>query len=118
MAGLTFDAGFAADHHLFSRWGNGTGTYNVDFINRQGGGVATVPGSSGSSPNAVGLQAAGSISAGKVGTNAPGAALTQALEVAINDNNAARGTRGPESGHGARPAAGNTGIGISLGPAG
>jgi len=87
--GLTFDAGFAADYHLFSRWASGSSPYNVDFINRQGGGSAQVPGSSGSSPNAVGLQAAGSILAGNVATNASGSALTQTLEFAINDNNAA-----------------------------
>jgi len=87
--GLTFDTGFAADYHLFSRWGSGSGPYNVDFVNRQGGGSAQVPGSSGASPNAVGLQTAGSIPAGNVGTNASGTALTQALEFAINDNNSA-----------------------------
>jgi len=87
--GLTFDSGFAADYHLFSRWGSGSSPYNVDFINRLGGGVAQVPGSSGSSPNAVGLQAAGSIAAGNVSANASGTALTQTLEFAINDNNSA-----------------------------
>src|SRR5437764_1394374 len=85
-AGLTFDAGFAADYHLFSRWGSGSSPYNVDFINRAGGGSAQVPGSSGSSPNAVGLVAAGSIPAGNIATNASASALTQALEFAINDN--------------------------------
>jgi hypothetical protein len=89
MAGLTFDSGFTADYHLFSQWGSGTGPYQVDFVNRQGGGNATVPGSTGSSPNAAGLIAAGVIAAGNVGTNASGTALTQNLEFAINDNNAA-----------------------------
>jgi hypothetical protein len=89
MAGLTFDTGFNADYHLFSRWGSGTSPYEADFVNRSGGGSAQVPGSTGSSPNAVGLQAAGVIAAGNVGTNASGTALTQNLEFAINDNNAA-----------------------------
>ena len=34
MAGLTFDTGFTADYHLFSRWGSGTSGYEADFINR------------------------------------------------------------------------------------
>jgi len=89
MNGLTFDTGFTADYHLFSRWGSGTGPYEADFVNRSGGGSAQVPGSAGATPNAVGLQAAGVISAGNVGTNASGTALTQNVEFAINDNNAA-----------------------------
>jgi hypothetical protein len=114
MVGLTFDAGFAADYHLFSRWGSGSSPYNVDFINRQGGGVAQVPGSSGSSPNAVGLQAAGSISAGNVATNASGTALTQALEFAINDNNAAGVSGGSAAANVADAAAVTTGMEFSI----
>lgn len=89
MGGLTFDTIFTADYHLFSRWGSGTGAYEVDFVDRQGGGSFMVPGSSGASPNAVGLIAAGSIAAGSVGPNASGSALTQSLEFAINNNNTA-----------------------------
>ncbi|HEX3598742.1 MAG TPA: PEP-CTERM sorting domain-containing protein [Lacipirellulaceae bacterium] len=89
MAGLTFDTGFNADYHLFSRWGSGTSGYEADFINRSGGGIAQVPGSTGASANAVNLQAAGFIPAGNIGTNASGTALTQNLEFAIDDNNAA-----------------------------
>jgi hypothetical protein len=86
---LTFDSGFTADYHLFSRWGSGTSGYEADFVNRNGGGSAQVPGSTGASANAVNLQTAGFIPAGNVGTNASGTALTQNLEFAINDNNAA-----------------------------
>lgn len=114
-AGLTFDAGFAADYHLFSRWGSGTGSYNVDFINRQGGGSAQVPGSSGSSPNAVGLIAAGSIAAGNVATNASATALTQNLDFAINDNNAAGvGGSSPNAANMADAAAVLTGMEFSI----
>jgi hypothetical protein len=89
MVGLTFDTGFTADYHLFSRWGSSSGSYNVDFIDRQGGASASVPGSTGASPNAVNLIAAGQIpaGAGAIGPNASGPALTQPLEFAINDNN-------------------------------
>jgi hypothetical protein len=90
MGGLTFDSGFTADYHLFSRWGSGTSPYEVDFVDRNGGAPAQVPGSNGASANAVGLVAAGTILAGQVGTNnASATALTQNLDFAINDNNAA-----------------------------
>lgn len=89
MAGMTFDAGFEADYHLFSRWGGGgtPGPYEVDFVNRQGGVNAMVPGAHGVSGNPVGLIAAGQISAGNVGPNASGSSLTEDLFFAINDNN-------------------------------
>lgn len=89
MGGLTFDTGFTADYHLFSAWGSGTSGYEVSFVNRNGGGSAQVPGSSATSANAVNLIATGVIPAGNIGTNASGTALTQNLEFAINDNNAA-----------------------------
>jgi hypothetical protein len=114
MTGLTFDAPFAADYHLFSRWGSGNGAYNVDFVNRQGGGVAIVPGSTSSSPNAVGLQATGTILAGNVGTNASGTALTQNLEFAINDNNAAGVSGGNGAANVADAAAVMTGMEFSI----
>jgi hypothetical protein len=101
MSGLGFDTGFEADYHLFSRWGSTTGSYEVDFVNRSGGAIAMVPGSSEGSPNAVGLVAIGAIPAGDVGPNASGTALTQALHFAINDNNA-----GGVSGDVANPVAG------------
>lgn len=87
MGGMTFDGRFTADYHLFSRWGSGTGPYEVDFINRQGGVNAMVPGSTGSGNNAVGLISSGMIPAGNVGPNASGSALSQDLFFAINNNN-------------------------------
>jgi hypothetical protein len=43
FGGLTFDSGFAADYHLFGRWGGGNGnTFEVDIANRSGGGNASV----------------------------------------------------------------------------
>ncbi|MCC6357566.1 MAG: PEP-CTERM sorting domain-containing protein [Phycisphaerales bacterium] len=87
FAGMTFDAGFTADYHLFSRWGSGNGQYEVDFINRQGGANAQVPGSHGNGNPAIGLISTGTILAGNIGPNASGSALTQNLQFAINDNN-------------------------------
>lgn len=114
LSGLTFDAGFTADYHLFSRWGGGTSPYDVDFVDRQGGASASVPGSKGSSPNAVGLVAAGTILAGNVGTNASGSSLTQNLEFAINNNNAAGVAGGSGAADQTAAAAVTTGMEFSI----
>jgi len=114
LGGLTFDTGFAADYHMFSRWGSGTGPYTVDFVNRNGGGSAMVPGSTGSSGNAVGLTAAGSILAGNLGPNASGTALSQNLDFAINDNNALGVIGGTGAANMAAAAAVTTGMEFSI----
>jgi hypothetical protein len=90
LGGLTFDAGFTADYHLFTRWGGGNtpGPYEADFVNRQGGASVMVPGSSEATGATGGLIKSGFIPAGDVGTNASGSALTQNLEFAINNSNA------------------------------
>lgn len=91
MGGLTFDTGFEADYHLYSRWGGGAtpGPYEVDFINRQGGVNAMVPGSAAVGGATMGLVSNGMIAAGSVGPNASGAALSQDLFFAVNNNNTA-----------------------------
>jgi hypothetical protein len=114
LNGLTFDTGFEADYHLFSRWAGGTDPYVVDFVDRQGGGSAMVPGSSAASAPAVGLIAAGSIPAGNVGPNASGTALSQALEFAINDNNAAGVMGGTGAANAAAALAVTTGMEFSI----
>jgi hypothetical protein len=114
MGGMTFDTGFNADYHLFSRWGSGSGPYQVDLVNRMGGGSAMVPGSTGSSPNAVGLIASGMISAGNVGPNASGTALTQNLLFAINDNNTGGVTGGTGAADMMAAAAVTTGMEFSI----
>lgn len=114
MGGMRFDAAFTADYHLFSRWGSGTGAYSVDFVNRMGGGSAMVPGATGSSPNAVGLIAAGSILAGNVGPNASGSSLSQNLHFAINNNNNAGVTGGTGAANQAAALAVTTGMEFSI----
>ncbi len=99
LNGLTFDSGFEADFHLFSRWGGGSvpmSGYEVDFVNRNGGGDANVAWSSGvGSPPFDTITSAGSIIAGSVGSAmgganaASGTALTQNLGFAINNSNIA-----------------------------
>jgi hypothetical protein len=91
LNGLTFDTGFEADYHLFSRWGGGgtPGAYEVDFVNRQGGGSAMVPGSSGagSTPSTT-RTSSGSVAAGATGPNASMSSLTETLFFGIDDTNA------------------------------
>jgi hypothetical protein len=114
MAGMTFDTGFGADYHLFSRWGSGTGAYEVDFVNRNGGGSAQVPGSSQAGSNAVGLVSTGFIGAGDFGPNASASALTQPLFFAINDNNAGGVTGGTGPADQGAAAAVTTGMEFSI----
>jgi hypothetical protein len=85
LGGMTFDAGFTPDFHLFSRW-NG-GPFEVDFVDRAGGGSFMVPGARGASGAPVGMTAAGQINAGAVGPNASGSSLTQDLLFGFNNNN-------------------------------
>jgi hypothetical protein len=114
LGGLTFDAAFAADYHLFTRWGGNGTPYTAEFVNRQGGGSASNPGSKGATPNAAGLVASGAILAGNVGPNASGTALSQNLEIAINDNNAAGVTGGTAAANQAAAAAVTTGMEFSV----
>ena len=114
MVGLTFDSGFEADYHLFARWGNSTGPFEVDFVNRQGGINAQVPGASGVGSNASGLISTGQINAGNVGPNASGSSLIHNLEFAINDNNAAGVTGGTGAANQAAAAAVTTGMEFSI----
>ena len=114
LAGLTFDAVFAADYHLFSRWGGGPGPFEVDFVNRSGGGSATVPGASAAGSAAVGLVSTGTIPAGDIGPNASGSSLTQNLDFAIDDNNAAGVSGGTGTANVAAALAVTTGMEFSI----
>jgi hypothetical protein len=116
MGGMTLDTGFEVDYHLFSRWGGGntTGPYEADFVNRQGGTSAMVPGSSGVTDPPVNLVAAGSIPAGDIGTNATVSALTQDLHFAIDNNNAAGVVFGTGEADPIAAAAVTTGIEFSI----
>ena len=124
MGGLTFDTGFTADYHLYSRWGGGAtpGQFETDFINRNGGTDAAVPGSSGKSVDnpTVNLTAAGTIPAGNIAVynsaSAPSSALTQNLDFAMNDNNVAgvTGANPPLAADTAAAAAVTTGMEFSI----
>jgi hypothetical protein len=114
FGGFTFDVGFTADFHLISFWGGVAAPYEALFVDRQGGVAAMVPGSDGATPAAVALQAAGVILAGDVGANASGTALTQNLEFAINDNNAAGVSGGTAAADTTAAAAVTTGMEFSI----
>jgi hypothetical protein len=114
LNGLTFDTGFKATHHLFTRWGGNTAGYEADFVARNGGTSAQVPGSKGVTPNASGLTASGFIPAGNIGTNASATALTQDLFFAINNNNAAGVGGGTGAADPLAAAAVTTGIEFSI----
>lgn len=112
--GMTMDTGFTADFHLFARWGNGPEGFQADFVDRQGGGAAQVPGSAGTGAVPVGFVSAGSIGAGNVGLNASGTALTQALDFAINNNNSAGVAGGTGAANQAAALAVTTGMEFSI----
>jgi hypothetical protein len=114
MAGLTFDSGFTADYHIFSRWGSGSGSYDVDIVDRQGGANAQVPGNHGSGIAAVGLVSTGTILPTSIGTNNNASALTSPLDFAINDNNAAGVSGGSAAADTAAAAAVTTGMEFSI----
>lgn len=114
LGGMTFDTGFSPDFHLFSRWGGGPGPYEVDFIDRAGGGSAMVPGARGVSGPPAGLTAAGQINAGALGPNASGSSLTQDLLFAINNNNTLGVTGGTAAADQIAAAAVMTGMEFSI----
>ncbi len=117
LGGMVFDAGFEADYHLFSRWGGGgtPGPYEVDFVDRQGGGSAMVPGSAGIGSVPAGARnSSGSILAGAVAPYASGSALTQSLDFAIDDSNAAGVVGGTGAADMAAAAAVTTGMEFSI----
>lgn len=115
LDGLTFDTGFEADYHLFSRWSNsGMDPYEVDFVDRQGGVNAMVPGSAAASPAPAGLIATGTILAGALGPNASVTALSNDLDFAINNNNAAGVMGGTAAADQVAAAAVTTGMEFSI----
>ena len=116
MGGMTLDTGFEVDYHLFSRWGGGnaTGPYEADFVNRQGGTSAMVPGSAAATDAPVNLVATGFIPAGDVGPNTTVSALSQNLEFAIDNNNGAGVFGGTDEADPSAAAAVQTGMEFSI----
>jgi hypothetical protein len=100
LVGLKFDAAFTADYHLVASWGDPTGL-RVLFVNRNGGGSATVPGAESTGAPRANNVSVGVINAGATTPNGSGSSLSDRLLFAIDNNNVA-GLRGFEHSHSAR----------------
>lgn len=110
LGGMKFDTGFEADYHLFARHG---GSFEVDFIDRQGGTVAQVPGASGSAVTGGGAgaqTAVGSISAGSLASNSVVSSLSQNLLFGFDNSNNAGVAGGTGAANAAAAAAVTTGF--------
>ena len=117
FAGMTFDTSFEADYHMFSNWGSASVpayAFQTEFFERMGGGVASVPGSLGATAAPVALQAAGAILAGNIGPTSLVTALTQNLEFAIDNNNAAGVAGGTAAANQVNAVAVTTGMEFSI----
>ena len=100
FVGLTFDEGFTADYHLFSRAGGATDPYEVDFVDLRGGTEPSVFNSGSESEGMVDLRATGSIQPGPDDADRPnslGSALSQPLFFAIDNNNSGGVVGGTEA---------------------
>jgi PEP-CTERM motif len=94
FGGLTFDAGFTADYHLFGRWGGSNGnTFEVDIANRAGGGSASV-GVNGAAaslgagmPIQVGVINPGNNGMNNLGNRTLAGFLTNPVNFGFNNNN-------------------------------
>jgi hypothetical protein len=94
FGGLTFDTGFAADYHLFGRWGASNGnTFEVDIANRAGGGSASVgvngaaASLGGGTPIQVGVINAGNNGMNSAGNRVLSGFLTNPLNFGFNNTN-------------------------------
>ena len=116
MGGMTFDTGFEADYHIFTRWGGGTtpSAYEVDIVDRAGGGSALVNGNYGAATTGVGTQVqSGSIGVASGGNNTT-PYLSQPLDFAIDNTNGLGVIGGSAAANQADAAAVLTGIELSV----
>ena len=110
FGGLTFDAGFEADHHLFGRWGGGA--FVVDFVNR----AASTPGSVRGDTGVASAGAGTAVQSGAVLGNGIGTTsiLTSAVAFGFNNNNSAGVTGGTAASDPLAAAAVTTGLEFSV----
>lgn len=83
LGGMTFDAGFTAQYHMYFRSGGG-GNYEGDFVDRLGGTSSAIDGNTGSISGSGGV-----IGSGSLANNAAGSALTQDVLFAFDNSNVA-----------------------------
>lgn len=113
FAGLTFDTGFEADYHLYARWGGGD--FEVDIVDRAGGGSAAVNGNgaAASTGGGTGVQS-GSVSPADLGTGHVAAILSSNLDFGFNNTNTAGVLGGTAAADQAAAAAVTTGLEFSI----
>ncbi|MEM8864733.1 MAG: hypothetical protein AAGF31_04225 [Planctomycetota bacterium] len=126
FGGLTFDDGFAADYHLYARWGSFSGNvFAVDIVDRQGGVNSTVTGNGASSSSGAGTAIqSGTVLPTDLGLTAgPGGTgevrtldgfLTEPLAFGFNNTNTAGVTSGTGAANQAAAAAVTTGFEFSI----
>lgn len=115
FGGLTFDTGFEADYHLFSRLGNSAGVSNqfeVDLVDRAGGGSASVSGDGGATGGSGTIQS-GVIAPGAGGNNTT-TFITQNVQYALNNTNSAGVVGGTAAANAANALAVTTGLEFSI----
>lgn len=112
FGGLTFDAGFEADYHLFGRWGGGGNTFELDFVNR----AASVPGNVRGDTGAASVGGGTPIQSGSVLGNGTGTTsiLTSPVTFGFNNNNSAGVVGGTGAANQAAAAAVTTGLEFSV----
>ncbi|MEQ8211589.1 MAG: PEP-CTERM sorting domain-containing protein [Lacipirellulaceae bacterium] len=90
FGGLTFDAGFEADYHLFGRWGGGA--FELDIVDRANSSAGAELGNFGAATVGVGTGVqSGTIAAGGTATTGAdaGTFLTQDVDFGFNNTNIA-----------------------------
>ena len=92
FGGLTFDAGFEADYHVFGRWGGFSGnSFEVDIVDRAGGTCGVSCNGDFGTASVGGTGAGTAIQTGSVLGNGNGTTsyLSSALEFGFNNTNSA-----------------------------
>jgi len=103
FADLTFDSGFAADYHLYGRWGGGA--FELDFVDRMAGAGVSFDSGAASTGSGTGIQS-GSI----IGNNA----FTGTIDFGFNNTNIAGVLGGTAAANAAAAAAVTTGLEFSI----
>lgn len=116
FGGLTFDAGFEADYHLYSRWGGGA--FSVDVVDRTNGPAVTGNGAEASvgagTPVQSGLINPGNNGANSVGGRTITGFITQPIIFGFNNNNSGGVLGGTGAANAAAAIAATTGLELSI----
>jgi hypothetical protein len=120
FGGLTFDSGFAADYHVFGRWGGGGNVFAVDIADRAGGANALVGvnGADASVGGGTAVQSGvvnpGSNGIDNLGNRTKAGFITNPVAFGFNNTNAAGVIGGTAAANAAAAAAVATGFEFSI----